>query len=378
MVATTYEIIGRQRKGPFDLADIKDFRLREIGRLSAEIILKNPDISLYSLDFENSQAIFVETPSGVDLSQTPFYFMTQYQMAVRVLTVSFDTIIQLAQSINVDDSRLIVIHSVGRSGSTLASQIFAQIRGVVNISEPDALTLLVKARYSNTEKKDKLMALLKATISLLCKIPAETAWVIKGRSYVIELGDWLYEIHPRSKNLFLYRHAETWLQSCLSAYSDGVERTIEERKARENGIREFMVPLVPLVTKYDASQHLSHASILTLVWLSAMERYVEYCKMGIEMSAIRYTNWQSTPRETTDAMLNYCNCKPTDMTAIYEILTRDSQAGTILSQESVNKHASDISNNDLDDQNWHLKNHAFINESDFELENVPNRRNRND
>jgi hypothetical protein len=370
VIATAFEITGRRREAPFDLADIKDFRLRETGRLPAETIVENTHINLYSLDFEHSQAVFVETPPDVDLSQAPFYFITQYEKAKQVLTVSFEAMLQLAQSVTLDDSRLVFIHSVGRCGSTLASRIFAQIPGVINISEPDALTLLVKARHSGPDDKYNLIALLKATICLLCKTRAETAWVIKGRSYVIELGDWLHEIYPQTKNIFLYRHAETWLKSCLRAYSDGVERTDEEHRARENKIREFMAPMTPIIAQYDAKQHLSHASILALVWLSTMERYVQYSKMGIEMLAIRYANWRSAPCETAEAMLDYCQCRPTDMTAIYETLTRDSQAGTILSRETVKQHNRGINAIDLEALHRHLRNHAFIHQADFEVANT--------
>ena len=158
MMATTFEIVERLRERPFQLTDVSDFRSREIGQLPAAKILENPRITLYSLDFENSRAVFVETPADVDLSQVPFYFVTQYEEAERVLTISFDTMLLLAQSVIVDDNRLIFIHSVGRSGSTLASQIFAQIPGVINISEPDALTLLVVARNSKAYNEDDLLA----------------------------------------------------------------------------------------------------------------------------------------------------------------------------------------------------------------------------
>ncbi len=368
--ATTFEIVGKQRERPFQLTDIKDFRLREMGQLPAGEILENSHITLYSLDFENSQAIFVETPSDVNLSLAPFYFMAQYKNAMRVLTVSFETIIELARSVTVNDDRLIFIHSVGRAGSTLASQIFAQVQGAINISEPDALTLLVKARYSEPSNKDSLIALLKATICLLCKTRAETAWVIKGRSYVIELGDWLHEIYSQTKNLFLYRHAETWLQSCLRACDDGVARTNKERRARENQIREFMAPLTPIVARYDPKQHLSYAGIFALVWLSTMERYVQYCSMGIEMLAIRYANWRSVPQKTAESMLDYCQCRPADMTAIYQTLTKDSQAGTVLSQGVIKERHKGLNKIELNALNRHLQNHAFINEADFDLENT--------
>jgi len=349
---------------------MRDFRLRETGQRPAREILENPHITLYSLDFENGQAVFVETPADVNLSQAPFYFITQFEEAKRVLTIPFDTMLQLAQSVSVDDNRLISIYSVGRCGSTLASQIFAQIPGVINISEPNALSQLVIARNSRAYSEDDLVALLKATVCLLCKTAAETAWVMKGQSFVIELGDWLHEIYPQTKNLFLYRHAETWLRSGLRAYSYGAEGTDEERKARENQRREVLGPLVPSIAHYDAKLPLSHAEMLALMWLSAMERYVQHCGMGIEMLAIRYASWRSAPRKTAEAMLDYCQCRPTDMTAIYETLDRDSQAGTGLSREAIEQRKRVIAERELEELHWHLRNHAFIHEADFEVPNT--------
>jgi hypothetical protein len=338
--------------------------------LPAGDILENSHITLYGLDFKNGQAVFVETPADVDLSQAPFYPTTQFEKAERIWTVSFETMLQLAQSANVDDKRLVLIYSVGRCGSTLASQVFAQVPGVVNISEPHALSQLVVARNSRAYSQDHLVALLRATVCLLCKTAAETAWVIKGQSFVIELGDWLHQIYPQSKNLFLYRHAETWLRSGLRAYSYGIEGTDKERRARENQRREVLGPLVPSIAQYDAKLLLSHAEMLALMWLRAMERYVQLCEMGMEMLAIRYASWLSTPRETAEAILKYCQCRPTDMTAVHETLDKDSQAGTGLSRETLEQRKRVITERELKEFHWHLRNHAFLHEPDYEVPNT--------
>jgi hypothetical protein len=314
--------------------------------------------------------VFVETPADIDLSQASFYFDPQFEKAKRVLTIPLETMRKLAKSVTIDDSRLILLYSTGRCGSTLASQIFAQIPGVINISEPHALSQLVVARNSRAYREDDLVALLKATVCLLCKTAAETAWVIKGQSFVIELGDWLHELYPQTKNLFLYRHAETWLRSGLRAYSHVVAGTEEERIARENQRREVLGPLVPAIAQYDAQRPLSHAEMLALMWLSAMERYVQYCNMGIEMLAIRYASWRSAPRETAEAMLDYCQCRPADMTAIYETLNRDSQAGTGLSREALVQRKRVVAEREQKEFHWHLRNHAFIHEADYEVPNT--------
>jgi hypothetical protein len=371
MIATTYEIADRLNNRPSLLVDIrKDFHLCEIGQLPVEKILENRHITLYGLDFENRWAVFVETPANIDLSHAPFYFNTQFEKAKRVLTIHFETMIQVAKSVTIDDKRLILIYSVGRCGSTLASQIFAQIPGVINFSEPYALSQLVIARNTRKAREDELVALLEAVICMLCKTEADKAWVVKGQSFVIELGDWLHNIYPHTRNLFLYRHADTWLQSGLRAYSHGVVETDEEFSAREKRGRERLGPLVPAIAQYNAELPLSHAGMLALMWLTAMERYVQYNRMGIEMLAIRYASWLSAPRKTAEAMLEYCGCKPTEMTAIYETLNRDSQADSHLSREALQQHNRVMDELELEELHSFLEKHAFINEADFEVPNT--------
>ena len=370
MIATAFEIVDRPQDANIRRANISNFRLREIEQLPAENILAAPQITLYSLDFENREAVFVETPANVNLSQAPFYFHTQFEKATRVLTMPFETMIQLAKFVTIEDNRLIFIYSVGRCGSTLASQIFAQIPGVINISEPYVLSQLVIARNKKSATDEEILSLLEAAIYLLCKTEADTAWVIKGQSFTVELGDWLHKLYPHTKNLFLYRHAETWLQSGLRAYGGGVEATDEERKARDKQRREILGPLVPLIAQYDPDQPLSHAVALSLMWLRAMERYIQHCNMGVEMLAIRYDSWRSAPHKTAEAMLNYCQCKPADMTAIDDALNRDSQAGTRLSREALEQRDRVITELELDELHRHLQNHAFIHEADFEVPNT--------
>jgi len=370
MIATNFEITGKKRPDPVGFTDIKDFELRESGQINAEEILANEYITLYALDFEKGQAVFVETPPTANLSQAPFYYQAQYENALRVITLSFDTMIQLARFVTVNDIKLIFIHSVGRAGSTLASLIFAQVPGVINMSEPDALTHLVAARFMQPDKQAELKALLDASIRLLCKTPVEIAWVIKGRSWLIQLGDWLHELYPQTKNLYLYRDAETWMKSMLGAFVDGVERTPDEQRQLESEVRGWMKILTPAIARYDADQHLSVTGLCTLMWLSNMERYTELHQVGIRMLAIPYASWKLDPRQTALSTLDYCNCCPADLTAIEETLAKDSQAGTALAQESVKKKPTGTQFFDLAELNRHLQDHAYIKTADFEVANT--------
>jgi hypothetical protein len=370
MLATNFEIINKRRAHPVGVSDIKDFELRKSGEIDAQEILVTPRISLYAMDFENERAVFVETGTPAELSQAPFYYQAQYENAVRVITLPFEALIQLAQSVKVDDSKLIFIHSTGRSGSTLASKIFAQLPGVINMSEPDVLTQVVIARFMKPDMRDMFRMLLDACIRLLCKTPASTAWVIKGRSWVIELGDWLHQLYPKAKNLYLYRDAESWIKSSLSAFVADVERAAEDWRREENEGRGWMKLLVPSIARYDPGQHLNATGLLSLMWLDNMQRYTELHKSGVEMLAIQYPSWKLETRRTAISMLDYCSCCPDDLTAIEGILTQDSQAGSVVSQEAVKKKNSPAQYFDRTEMDRHLLNHAYLRTADFEVQNT--------
>ncbi|MEP7135874.1 MAG: hypothetical protein ABI904_13165 [Chloroflexota bacterium] len=370
MHATTFEITGRKRSDAVSATDIKDFELRERGQINAEEILANKNIALYALDFEKGQSVFVETASPAELSQAPFYYQAQYESAVRVITLPFEGMLQLAQSATVDDSKLIFIQSVGRCGSTLASKIFAQLPGVINMSEPDVLTQLVAARFMQPNQQDMLKMLLDACIRLLCKTPVQTAWVIKGRSWVIELGDWLHEFYPRAKNLYLYRDAESWIKSSLSAFVDDKERTPAEILQFEAETRGWMQVFVPSIARYESGRHLSGTGLLTLMWQDNLGRYTELHNAGIEMLAIPYQSWKLNPRQTASSMLDYCGCRPEDLTVINETLMKDSQEGSAISQDTLKKKTTNSQFFDSAELSRHLQNHAYIKTADFEAANT--------
>lgn len=370
MVAKAYDIVDKVKSDRFGPADITDFRLREAGSIATEEIVDNPRISLYSLDFNNGRAVFLETGADAALEQAPFFYVAQYDHAVRVFTVPFEVMIQQAQSIKLDDKQLVFIFSTGRAGSTLASKVFAQVDQISSVSEPDALTVLVAARQLQPGNEAGLMRLLDASIRLLSKNKAGTTLVIKGRSFVIELGDWLHELYPDARNIFLYRDTKSYVESGLRAFTDGVDRPVEEEIATANAYREFLSPVAPLLAEADPDRVILGAGILTLLWLSVMERAVKLQKAGIDMLAICYENWVTIPQETAVAMLNHSGCHPRDLRQVFDILERDSQEGTALSQEATKTRERSLRPSEIEEMEVHLGEHPFINSIHYEVGNT--------
>lgn len=334
MTANSLVIKERKRQNPFSTSDPNDFGFEVGESIDPQIVVTNPRITLYCLDHANRQALFVENSPGVDLSQAPFFYHAQYENTINLYGVSYDTLHELAGNITLDSHQLIFVYSVGRAGSTLVGAALNAVDGVVGISEPDVFTQLVQLRNFGGSNKAEISALIRSCMKLQCKpteqIPNPVAWAVKFRSFSIELGDLLYENFPNSKNIFLYRDAESWMQSAGRAFvqaGDSVEtRTLFQgwlstlvpslgRHVSENG------PLLPIAT------------LAAHTWLAVMEKYMDLHNSGVPIKAFLFDDIKAAREDAVKEIIEYCGLTNVDMDAVYKALERDSQAGSPISQE---------------------------------------------
>src|SRR5579862_8328802 len=108
-------VIEEKCKDPvFRVAGPSDFRVRDDAAVDPEIVLKDPNLSLYCLDFENQQALFVQTSPECDLAAAPFVYAAQYEAAQRLVQIPFDALHHLAAEAAIDPASVTLIYSVGR------------------------------------------------------------------------------------------------------------------------------------------------------------------------------------------------------------------------------------------------------------------------
>jgi hypothetical protein len=194
--------------------------------------------------------------------------------------------------------------------------------------------------------------------------------VIKGRSWVIELADWLHELFPQTKNVYLYREAESWIKSNVNAFVDESRITADQLRQYEVETRGWMQLFVPSIARYDPNQQLSATGFTSLMWLANIERYMELHQAGVKMLAISYPSWKRDARRTALSMLEHCGCRPDDLTAVEETLARDSQAGSVVSQDAVKDRTAGIQLFDPAELKRHLQAHPYIRTADFEVANT--------
>ena len=368
MTANLLVIKARKRQNPLGVADPSDFEFSEGQDIDPQVLVTNPLISLYCLDHTNRRALFVKTPPGIDLSQAPFFYQAQYENTVNLFSVPYETLHELANDLLLADQRLVLVYSVGRAGSTLLGSALNAVDGVVGISEPDVFTQLVTLRDFDGSNEAEISALVESCMKLLCKpteqIPKPVAWAVKFRSFSIEIGDLLYKHFPNAKNIFLYRQLESWTMSTMRAFVEN-EDNLEFRTA----IQMWMSTLVPSLARHvrENGSLLSFTSMGALMWLAAMERYMELHKNGVPILAIRYEDLNAAPQEVVEKVIAYCGFSNADMTAVHRVLEQDSQAGSVVSQENLQQRDFKLSDAHRADLAQALQAHPVINSPDFIL-----------
>jgi hypothetical protein len=365
--AQRLEIKGRGRDNPNGLPGLEDFDTLAGESIPAENILALPHTSLYALDYPTQQAVFVETPPETDLSRAPFYYISQFEHALRLFTVPIETLHRLASDLTFDSSRLILIYSVGRSGSTLLSSAFAEVDGVVGLSEPDFYTQLVAFRQWDGSYDGPIRQLLQTCTRVLCKTPAGSpspqGWALKLRSFGIELSDLFLAEFPDAKLIFLYRNAGTWTQSAARAFLD---ENYESPEYIANSIA-WLRPVVSRVDRdlvtWDEIPTIGH--VATLMWLSVMERWLALQAAGKPTLSIRFEDLIAQPEAAIQVVFDFCGLTDVNYRQVFKVLAQDSQAGTNLSRESLQAKKVILPENFLAEIQARLSAQPIINTPDF-------------
>ncbi len=327
MTATILNIVEKVKPFPFATTDLTNFVVSEGEQVPAEIVIDNPNISLYCIDDPNQQAIFVETPPEVDLSQSPFFYDAQYQHALRLIAVPYEEFHRIADTLA--SPNLIMLYSVGRCGSTLISQALNTVEGVRSLSEPDMFTQIHFMAYLDRSREPDYVCLLKSCIRMLGK--GTPALALKFRAMCIHIGDLLYRAAPDAHNLFLYRHQEAWARSMGLIF-----RTPEQRRVPMTEFpihRRSMAPLsIPFAERHGREP--SFDEFTALSWLSMMGKYRSLYDAGMPLLAVRYEDILAEPQRALAAIFDYCGLSSASVERAYEVFSRDSQEGTIWSRDN--------------------------------------------
>jgi len=413
MEADILQIDAKNERSATDMASLGDFRWRPAGAVDARCVVTEPNITLYCLDDEHRRAVFVETPPDLDLRESAFYYQAQFHNARRLLTISYDTLQNLAGQVGDRFQNLILTYSVGRCGSTLLSRALNRVDSVLDLSEPEVYMHITALRPRDGSRDAEMRQLLQSCTRLLYKpTGAQTTLAIKLRSFSIEIADLLNLVYPKAKILFLYRDAETWSRSQARAFDvfgpqlkELWDKTLEKNP-------EFLRRTMPLISEY-VRRHIRRrlrakdyaalvalalaqrvpfvrnrvrtpvqyvepymrsfpiAKLMVLQWLSVMHRYLELNARGIPMLAIRYETLVSAPRAALQSLFEYCGLPLDQLPAAEAAFAEDSQRGSNLARDRLaGADRSELTTEHLSQLREVLLEHPTIQKADFIVPNT--------
>jgi hypothetical protein len=363
------------RSNPTAFVSLRDFDVTPGGTISLKSIAQNHNITLYALNHFEREAIFVETPPDVDLSQRPFLYQAQYDNAVRLYSMSYKSFFKLADMIRQPDKQLILIHSVGRCGSTLLSSVFNNLDDVLSLSEPEAFTEIVKRREPNGRNEDEMARLLDAVLQVQCRPTNQinpAMYAIKFRSFSTVMIDLLHRVAPQSKHIFLYRNAEDRARSIARAFKT-VEAKAEAMDAANLRVRTKFVPLLSRYADRATGGTLSKVEFSMLAWLSGMQKYLEMHAAGIPMCAVRYEDMIAQPEHIVRTLFEFCDLPttPERLAQGVQAFARDSQQGSSLAQTNLKQNSDNqLTEAHLQQIQQLLAEHPTIQTSDFIVPNT--------
>ncbi len=320
-----------------------DFVVEQGEPISSAEVLADPRFTFYCFDPGNKAALFVEGRDPAATDRAPFYYQGQIDQAEGLVSMPLDEFHRVAKQIPPPPAHLIFVHSVGRCGSTLMSKVLQAVPGVHSLSEPDDLTQLVLLRTTREASEEWVRAALASSIRWRCKVrtgvPARFV-AIKPRSEVMVLGDLLGELYPEARHFFLYRNAVAWMRTIYRTfrgerdlYDNDLNRQMEEGWARMLPlVRDLRVPEAPM----------NPIQIRILGWSTCMEGYLRLCSGDLALCAARFEDLTADPVGILRQFFRFCEIEDVDWSAVDEVLSRDSLAGTIYDREERAKQTREL------------------------------------
>ena len=351
-------------------ASLADFSVARGEEVNADIVRDCPNISLYCLDDEARQAIFVELPPDVDLATAPFVYQTQYEQAQRLIAMPYDTFQKVARELP-EVERLIMIYMTGRSGSTLLSHLFNQLDSILSLSEPDVATHFVHLRSTDGSRDTELRNLLDYTVRFLFKPTAfktPSTLVLKLRNEGTKLMDLFQATFPAAKNLFLYRDAVGFVTSFSRIFARmgfPARMPLHEDIALASQIFNEDWSRLTAYLDEDATS-VSLPQHLTLWWVAVMEWYLAQHERGIPALAVRYDDLNTHRERVVSEVFTYCGLPADQVQETLGVYGRDAQAGTGLARDNPNEgNKVQLSDEQRNEITQILQRHPVVKTSDF-------------
>ena len=340
--AAAFPILRRFSRNERHTASWQDFQL---GRPEAEDFIRRwrddpHTLTPYCLDRRSRSLLFVETAPGVDLCTVhPFFYQAQRLCAIRLHSVPMPVVLAMARDLPATLEQLILIHSTGRCGSTLLTQLLQTQGDMVTVSEPDLYTQLI--HLPQQDALELAPVIRAATLFLRASLARNGYMALKMRGVVTYRAAMLAEALPGARSIFMYRHAADVVNSFITTMVPPWQFRLERALGIERLPTRWLMPsqstlrLAPLLAdrSYQAT---GLVGFFTMAWLSKMEAALAFQEQGGLAATLRYEALRRDPGGTLERLATALGLAgDLQPAALEKALGKDAQQGSSMASRQV-------------------------------------------
>lgn len=340
--AAAFPILRRFSRNERHTASWQDFQL---GRPEAEDFIRRwrddpHTLTPYCLDRRSRSLLFVETAPGVDLCTVhPFFYQAQRLCAIRLHSVPMPVVLAMARDLPATLEQLILIHSTGRCGSTLLTQLLQTQGDMVTVSEPDLYTQLI--HLPQQDALELAPVIRAATLFLRASLARNGYMALKMRGVVTYRAAMLAGALPGARSIFMYRHAADVVNSFITTMVPPWQFRLERALGIERLPTRWLMPsqstlrLAPLLAdrSYQAT---GLVGFFTMAWLSKMEAALAFQEQGGLAATLRYEALRRDPGGTLERLATALGLAgDLQPAALEKALGKDAQQGSSMASRQV-------------------------------------------
>ncbi len=186
-----------------------NFIMTHDGFVEPEYVLRD-DVTL--LQVTHNEALFVQQdPSMAPAFSSKYNFATigQIMTARYIIKMPIDSFLKLAEELECEEEKIVLIHNIGRCGGTLLTSVFDHTGRAVAWSEPRVLDNVMRLANFAWDRKTS-RRLIRCTLKMLAKpyhgfSESTLAYVLKVATFLNGDNEVLCNAVPKAKHIFMYR-----------------------------------------------------------------------------------------------------------------------------------------------------------------------------
>jgi hypothetical protein len=247
------------------------------------------------IDWKNDIIFLSDTANDEEIEKIPFFYQWQRGNIKELYSIPFSQY----RKINIEKKSVkpFFVFSIGRCGSTLLVNLCKSL-GKKTISEPDYLAD-IKNRICENQTKENISRILQWNTNLFSDLFGKTP-LIKLRGSSINDIEIFVDTFPDSQYIFMLREPIAWAKSNMKAFNDSPKELAEYLK-------------------------------------QGVESYDKFIQLGIKPNLIWYEDLVNDPSETLQSIFNDSSLINSKKEMILEVMSKDSQEGSSISQGQLAK-----------------------------------------